>query len=61
MLEQIDVVLAENGRTIVLYGYGKDDALWMQSFDLPDPIKEENLDHQQWRAAARPEAWRAIP
>ncbi|MER8644679.1 hypothetical protein [Mesorhizobium sp. M1252] len=61
-LEQIDVVLCEDRRTIWLMGYDRDDNCFMQSFDaLPMPIDEENLDHQQWRAAARADAWRAIP
>ncbi|MFD2053778.1 hypothetical protein ACFSQT_11985 [Mesorhizobium calcicola] len=60
--DQIDVCLAEDQRTIILYGYDRDDNLYMQSFDaLPMPIDEANLDEQQWRAAARADAWRAMP
>ena len=60
-LEQIDIVLAEDGRTVMAYGYETDDTLWLQSFGpLPMPIDEEKLDRQQWRAAARPDAWRLL-
>jgi hypothetical protein len=60
-LEQIDVVLCEDSRTVWLMGYDRDDNCFMQTAGtLPVPIDEENLDHQQWRAAARPDQWRLM-
>ncbi|RVD72932.1 MAG: hypothetical protein E5V62_02980 [Mesorhizobium sp.] len=58
--DQVDVVLCEDNRTIALCGY-VDDVMWMQSFDpLPMPIDEDNLNHDEWRTAARPDAWRCM-
>lgn len=58
---QIDVVLAEDQKTVLFYGYEADETMWMQSFDpLPMPIDEDNLNHDEWRAAARPDGWRLM-
>ncbi|TGS15903.1 hypothetical protein EN852_009730 [Mesorhizobium sp. M2E.F.Ca.ET.209.01.1.1] len=59
--EQVDVCLAEDQRTVVLYAYDCHDNCFMQSFDpLPMPIEEDSLVHQEWRLAARPRAWRPL-
>ncbi|TPK71589.1 hypothetical protein FJ527_26470 [Mesorhizobium sp. B2-4-18] len=61
-LEQVDVVLCEDSRTVLLMGYDRDDNLFMQSAGvLPEPIDEDSLDQQQWRDAALADRWRAIP
>jgi hypothetical protein len=61
-IEQIDPVLAEDGKTVLLHGWCADDELYMQSFELPEPITEEAFDLvlEEWRQAARAEAWRCV-
>ncbi|WP_095087804.1 hypothetical protein [Mesorhizobium sophorae] len=61
-LEQVDVVLCEDGCTVMLMGYDRHGGCFMQTAGvLPDPTDEDNLDRQQLRDAARADAWRAIP
>lgn len=58
--EQVDVVLAEDQKTVLLYGYEADETMWLQSFALPMSIDENNLNEKEWRAAARPDGWRLM-
>ncbi|ANN59649.1 hypothetical protein A9174_24980 [Mesorhizobium loti NZP2037] len=61
-VEQIDVTLCEDMRTVMLHAYDRHDKCWIQSFDpLPMPIEEKNLIEQEWRAAAQLDAWRPLP
>ncbi|RWF41846.1 MAG: hypothetical protein EOS65_10915 [Mesorhizobium sp.] len=57
---QIDVVLAEDQKTVLLYAYEADDTTWLQSFALPMSIDESNVNHDEWRAAANPDGWRCM-
>ncbi|QKC86396.1 hypothetical protein EB232_22225 [Mesorhizobium sp. NZP2077] len=58
VLDQVDVVLAEDGKSVALYGYTSDDQCFTQSFAaLPMAIDEENIIDDEWRAAADPTKW----
>jgi hypothetical protein len=56
--EQVDVVLTEDGRCVWLLGYTADDRCYLQTFTLPVMIDEANLIPNEWRRAARSDAWR---
>jgi hypothetical protein len=34
-IEQIDAVLAEDGKSVVLYGWTRDDSVWLASVEVP--------------------------
>jgi hypothetical protein len=62
-ITQIDVILAEDGQTVLLNGWTPDDKLYIQSFALPARITEEAFDltRDEWRNAYRPNEWRLVP
>ncbi|PAQ01562.1 hypothetical protein CIT25_16125 [Mesorhizobium mediterraneum] len=58
--DQVDVVLCEDRRTVLLHGYAGD-ALFLQSVceavtDL-DPDTVERTGADQWRRKAKPDRW----
>jgi len=60
-IEQIDAILCEDNRTVLLIGYTSDpDEDLVQSFELPIAIDEAHFLHKEWEEAARPDEWRLL-
>jgi len=60
-IEQIDAVLCEDSRTVLLIGYTSDpDEDLVQSLELPLPIEEAHFLQDEWANAARPDRWRLL-
>ncbi|TIL82789.1 MAG: hypothetical protein E5Y89_03625 [Mesorhizobium sp.] len=61
VLVQIDVVLCEDGRSILAYGYTADDVCYLQTFPpLPIEIDEKDFLPDEWAEAARYGRWRPL-
>lgn len=55
---QVDAELAEDGTTVVLYGYTKSpDRTYVALVDLPEPISPDSFDPAEWKKAATQALW----
>jgi hypothetical protein len=58
--EQVDSVLAEDRRTVHLWGYEADETAWLATVYLPMPVAEEAFDDclGDWRDLRNLVWWR---
>lgn len=57
--DQVDAVLAEDHRTVLLYGYDRGKNVYVASITMPCAISEDAFIPDEWRAVENVQ-WRLV-
>jgi hypothetical protein len=60
LIEGVDVDLAEDNRTVIAWGYGSGDTLFMQSITMPMAIDPDAFLGDDWLLAFSRDGWRQV-